>query len=177
MPGRICPVKQQVELVRRTKGKLPHGIHFYFAGMGEDENLLRKEIACSTQYHYVGFLNIMENLEKYDYVCLFSQKEGLPLSLIEGLMFGKPLLTNMLPAVLDVNVPGETGFAFPDFEALVNGLGQLPKPGDSEYARLSRSARKRYEEIFTEERMIENYRHVILEAMEFLKGKKHSVFV
>lgn len=161
LPGRICSVKQQVEIVKQTKGKLSPHIHIYFAGKGEDEDVLKEEIAGSPQYHYLGFINMDDALNQYDYVCLFSQKEGLPLSLIYGLLFGKPLLTNTIPAVLDVNKVGETGFAFESMDELITGLNHLPMPGSEEYNQMSVGARKRYEEKFTEKRMITCYKRII----------------
>lgn len=166
LPGRICGVKQQVDIVRMTRGKLLPHIHIYFAGVGEEVELLKKEIEGETQYHYVGFLNMTENLNRYDYVCLYSKNEGLGLSLIEGLMFGKPLITNDLPAVLDVNKSGETGFVFPDFGTLAKGLNELPMPDSEEYQRLSYNARLRYEHFFTEENMIIQYKRIIEKEME-----------
>lgn len=161
LPGRICSVKQQVEIVKQTKGKLSPHIHIYFAGKGEDEDFLKEEIAGSPQYHYVGFINMDDSLDQYDYVCLFSQKEGLGMSLIYGLMFGKPLITNTIPAVLEVNKAGETGFAFANVAELITGLNHLPKPGSKEYSQMSVRARKKYEEKFTEERMIASYKRIV----------------
>ncbi|WP_276856376.1 glycosyltransferase family 4 protein [Bacteroides fluxus] len=161
LSGRICTVKQQVEIVRQTRGKLAAHIHIFFAGTGSDLEVLKKEIENESQYHYIGFVDIEENLNRYDYVCLFSQKEGLPLSLIEGCMFGKPLITNNLSAVLDVNEAGETGFVFPDFGSLIQGLNNLPMPYSEEYRKLSLNARLKYEKVFTEERMIKKYKEII----------------
>lgn len=161
LAGRICPVKQQVELVKQSKGRIPPHVHIFFAGDGEDREKLQKEIDGDPQFHYIGFVKISECMNRYDYVCLFSQKEGLPLFLIEGLMFGKPLITNKLSVVYDVNIPNETGFAFSDFESLIQGLTFLPLPNSEEYLRLSLNARRRYEEFFTEEKMIKSYEMII----------------
>lgn len=164
LPGRICEVKQQVEIVKRTRGKLADYIHIYFAGEGDDVGLLKKEIENEKQYHYIGFIKMPESLNKFDYVCLYSKNEGLGLSLIEGLMFGKPLITNKLLSVLDVNKPDVTGYAFDDFVSLVDGLNALPFPNSEKYLELSRHARLRFETLFTEERMIEQYRKLIAEV-------------
>lgn len=165
LPGRICPVKQQIEIANRLKESIPEYVHISFAGAGEDVDELKKIIANSKQLNYVGFLNIAENIHSYDYVCLFSKNEGLPLSLIEGCMFGKPLITNDIKAVLDVNKEGETGFVFKNFEELSNGLKNIPTRESDEYKRLSANARKRYEQLFTEDRMISQYKQVITELI------------
>ena len=161
LPGRICAVKQQIALVESIGNSLAPHVHIYFAGTGNDEVLLRQAIAGKPQFHFLGHINIPSRLPEFDYVCLFSQKEGLGLSLVEGLMFGKPLVTNLLPALLEVNRPGSTGFAYPDFASLAQGLNSLPQPGSPAYATLSHAARERYETYFTEPRMIEEYREVV----------------
>lgn len=169
LPGRICEIKQQIEIIKNTRGKLASHIHFYFAGLGEDAELLKKEIENDTQYHYVGFLNMYENLNKYDYVCLFSKKEGLPLSLIEGCMFGKPLITNDIPAVLDVNEAGKTGFVYSDLKTLSEGLNLLPMAYSEDYKRLSYNARLKYEKYFTEDKMLTQYRQIIEDEMKLYR--------
>lgn len=165
LPGRICPVKQQVDTVKALRGKLAKHIHIFFAGEGEDVERLKAEIAGDNQFHYVGFLKMDEHLNEYDYVCLFSKNEGLPLSLIEGCMFGKPLITNEIKAVLDINKVGVTGFSYPDFETLKVGLNKLPLPNSEYYKRLSNQARKHYDTYFTEEEMIGRYKKIIQEEM------------
>ena len=165
LPGRICPVKQQVEIVKYTKGKLLPHIHIYFAGAGEDEVKLKEVIGDSKQYRYLGHINMKENLNRFDYVCLFSKKEGLGLSLIEGCMFGKPLITNDLPSVLDVNKENETGFVFKSLKSLTDGLNSLPFPNSKEYLYMSHNARLRYESFFTEEKMIQQYKKILQEIL------------
>ena len=161
LPGRICNVKRQIEIVKKTRGKLLEHINIYFAGVGSDADKLKLEIGVLKQYHYLGYINIKETLNQYDYVCLFSQKEGFPLSLIEGCMFGKPLITNNIPSVLDINDNGQTGFVFSDFESFVEGCNNLPLPNSNEYIRLSMNARMKYKEKFTEDRMISEYKQVV----------------
>lgn len=163
LPGRICSLKRQSEIVEKTKGKLKNNIKFYFAGVGteEDERALKKSIGESSQYCFLGQISVLEELQNYDYVCLFSEKEGLPLSLIEGLMFGKPLITNDIPGALDVNVGGETGFVCHDYESLIQCLNSLPFPKSSAYLQMSKNTRKRYEDLFTEDKMIRAYKELL----------------
>ena len=131
------------------------------AGVGDDELALKNAIGNSFQYHYLGQIPIFDELQNYDYVCLFSEKEGLPLSLIEGLMFGKPLITNDIPGALDVNVKNVTGFVCESYDMLINCLNSLPSRETPEYDNMSKNARKRYEALFTEEKMIIKYRELL----------------
>ena len=100
----------------------------------------------------------------YDYVLLFSQKEGLPLSLIEACMYGRPMITNTLPSVLEINVPGTTGISCRDLDELRSMIKDLPAPSSREYIRMARNARERYGQLFTESRMNEAYRSLLEKA-------------
>lgn len=163
--GRLTRVKQQIEFVRRTKGELPPNVRFDFAGSGEDKSELLQIIGEDTHYRYIGQIDVHKHISDYDYVCLFSQKEGLGLSLIEGCMYAKPLITNGLRAVLDVNTDTYNGFVFSTWEELVRGLKNLPERDTASYQRLSRNARARYEERFTEEMMLENYKQFLEQVL------------
>lgn len=159
--AQVYPLKQQVALAHFVKGKLPPNVHIYFAGNGVDSEALKAEIKNSDNLHYLGHINIKDNIGRFHYSLLFSQREGLPITLIESCMYGLPMLTNQLPAMLEVNVPASTGFAYRNFAALIEGLKQLPQPESDEYKRLSTNARQRYETLFTEARMMNEYREII----------------
>lgn len=161
LAGRICGVKRQVEIAKFMKGRLPDNVKLYFAGKGEDEEKLASIVVADESMHYLGQISIDEEIEKYDYMLLFSQKEGLPLSLIEACMYGRPMITNNHPAMLDVNVPGKCGFVFKDLESLADGLHDLPLPSSEEYKRLSSNARRRYEENFQIDRMLSDYEKLV----------------
>lgn len=168
LAGRICPVKQQIELVKQTKGKLLPHIKFYFAGTGEQIALLKQEIGNSEQYFVLGQIDISEEMPKYDYVCLFSQNEGLGLTLIEGCMFGKPLISNDLASVQDVNINGYNGFVASTWEKLITCLNSLPLPNSEKYQSLSKHSRALYEKRFRAFTMINEYRTII---KSFFKNK------
>ena len=155
--GRVCEEKRQVEFVKRTKNQLNNDIRIYFVGEGNDEDRLKDEIGQSKQYIYLGYQNVSSIIADFDYVCLFSKNEGLGLTLVEGCAMGKPLITNDIPAVLDINENEKTGFVFHDYDALINGINCLPFRDSIEYKLLSENARKKYENNFTETVMISNY--------------------
>jgi glycosyltransferase involved in cell wall biosynthesis len=158
LAARICRVKQQVELVIRTKGFLNTNIEFYFAGEGDEQELLRNAIGQCSQYKMLGHIDVRKEMDNYDYVCLFSQKEGLPISLIEGCMFGKPLLTNDVDAILEVNEHKNNGFVVKNWKELIECINKLPDRSSDEYKRLASNSRKKYETFFILDKMLDNYR-------------------
>lgn len=159
--ARICPVKQQLEIIRNLKGHVPDDIEICFAGKGEDLESLKVLINSDTHFNYVGLINMREELYFYDYVCLFSEKEGLPLSLIEGCMYGKPLITNSIEPCLEINKDGDNGFVVNDFCELIEKIKSLPRRESEAYSLLSLNARKKYESCFTEDEMLNNYRNLL----------------
>lgn len=159
--GRIDPIKRQVEFAKYAKNKLNDNIRIYFAGIGDDYETLKKLIAKDYHFEILGLINPYENLPKFDYVCLFSEKEGLPLSLIEGEMFGKPLITNDIPPCLEINKDGETGFVNHSWSEIIECINSLPHRNKSEYKRLSSNARKSFDSNFNYNSMIEKYKDYI----------------
>jgi glycosyltransferase involved in cell wall biosynthesis len=175
MIGRLCRTKQQVELVKNTKSLLNKNINIYFAGEGEMLPDLKKTIGSCKQYHILGHIDVMKELYKYDYVCLFSQKEGLGNVLIEACVFGKPMVTNDVEAVLEINKRGYNGFVAINWVELVNCINSLPDRTTDEYKILSSNARKQYLEYFTLEKMIFQYRNYFNLYESILKLKKWKI--
>lgn len=161
LPGRVCPVKQQLKIVEACMGRLSAHVHIDFAGEGEDLPRLRQLTSGSRQFHCLGLVDLKNYLPHYDYVMLFSQKEGLPLSLIRGGVFCKPQITNNLSVLREINEDKVTGFVFADFDSLVDGLNHLPDPDSEEYCRLAANARAKYERMFTVDRMITAYKQLL----------------
>ena len=159
--ARICKLKQQVEFVKNTDGYLNNNIEIYFAGLGEDMYLLKNVINNTGQYKIIGHIDIKKEMYKYDYVCLFFIQEGLGNILVEGCMFGKPLITNNIDAVMEVNKHGYNGFVVKDWKELILCINSLPDRNSDGYKRLSYNARKHYEECFTFEKMILSYKKAI----------------
>lgn len=161
LAAQIYPFKRQVELAHYMKGKLPRHVHIYFAGNGVERDMLKAEIEGSENMHFLGHIDVRANIQKFHYTLLFSKREGLPITLIESCMYGLPMITNQLPAALEVNIPNVTGFAYTDFESLLKGLKQLPFPDTETYKRLSNNARLHYEKRFTEVQMMDNYESIL----------------
>ena len=156
--GRLCKLKHQVLIAEYLRDKLPSHLHLYFAGEGDDKEALMKAIGSNEQMHYLGQIDIKKEISRFHYTMLFSEKEGLPLTLLESCMFGRPMLTNDIPAVIEINKNGRTGFVYPNIQSFADGLYKLPLPGSDKYKALSENAREEYEVKFREETMIEKYK-------------------
>jgi glycosyltransferase involved in cell wall biosynthesis len=162
-PARVNAVKRQLELVEMLSGKLKPQIEIQFAGSGADYDLLVKKCEGSVNFKALGFVNAIDTLvQNADYIMLFSTQEGLPISLIEGLMFGKPLLVNDIGGNFEIGVPGVNAIKLEeDWDKLSITLNDLTSISQKEYEVMSDHSRKRYETFFTYNKMIENYLQVI----------------
>lgn len=166
MIGMIWSVKRQVMLAEHLKGKLPSHVELYFAGTGPDERKLRQVVAHQSQMDCLGHIQVEKEISRFHYILLFSEKEGLPLALLESCMYGRPMLTNDIPAALEINSDGETGFVFHDMDSLAKGLENLPLPDSDAYQRMAANARRRYEERFREETMIAVYKKIVYSMLD-----------
>lgn len=163
--AKIYGLKRQLEVVDNLKGKLSPEIEIHFAGTGPDYQELENKCKQSPNFKALGFIeDVSKVIPKVDYLMLYSIREGLPISLLEGAMHGKPLLANDVGGNLEICLPGENGFLLtPNWDELADTLNALASLPDDEYTRLSKNSRKRYEDMFTYDKMIAQYINVIKE--------------
>lgn len=165
MAGKISPIKQQVKLARHLGKGLDSRIHLFFAGEGPDVDKLIETIGNHHQFHYLGQIDMEQRINDFDYLLLFSEKEGLPLVLIEACMHGIPMITNAIPAVLEINEDKRTGYVFENMDKLLAGINHLPQPHSEAYQGMSQNARKKYDIFFREETMIKAYKDLIVNTI------------
>jgi glycosyltransferase involved in cell wall biosynthesis len=96
-----------------------------------------------------------------------SRSEGFGMTLLEGMLFGKPLVTTRLQSgVQIVNEDGRTGLqvAARDPAALAGALNRL-LGDDALRAAMGAAGRARLEEVFSQEQMIRGYRQIYAHAL------------
>lgn len=96
-----------------------------------------------------------------------SRSEGFGMTLLEGMLFGKPLVTTRLPSgVQIVNEDGRTGLQVPprDPEALAAALKRLLSD-DALRAAMGAAGRRRLATVFSQEQMIRGYREIYAQAL------------
>ncbi|VBB43641.1 conserved hypothetical protein [uncultured Desulfatiglans sp.] len=161
-PARITKIKNQVNVVNKLKGKVDEEVNIFFAGNGPLYDELKSKCRTSSNFVALGFVSDMLSLYKeMDYVMLFTQKEGLPICLIEAAMMGKPIICNDVGGNLEIVEQKVNGFLCNSFSELIDRINNLPNITFSEYKHLSENARKTYLDKFNVEIMINKYRKVI----------------
>lgn len=161
--ARVIDVKRQLMIVDCLKGKLHEDIEILFAGKGPDYTQLEEKCNNTTNFKALGFVENVNNLVKeVDFLMLFSTQEGLPISLIEGIMLGKPLLVNDVGGNLEIGVPGLNCIELTEnWDTLASQINSIVNLSQLDYQQMSRNSRQHYEKMFTYDVMIENYTRLI----------------
>lgn len=162
--GRITKVKQQLEIVKGLKNKIPKNIQLWFAGTGEMYEKLLELAQHDPQIRILGHVDDMESVcASVDYIMLCSLKEGLPLSLIEGASFGLPILCNNAGGNLEILDENSNGFKIKNLEDIPKLLKKISNLNNREYQSLSKNSLKTFTEKFQLENMLTKYHNYILD--------------
>ncbi len=162
----VTSVKRQVEIYMKLRGKIDPNVTIHFAGVGEQFDTLKGLTSGDPQFNVLGFVSdVYSKLQSNDYMMLFSEKEGLPISLIEAAMCYTPIICNDVGGNTEIAKSGENGFVVDEWDDLISTLNSLPNVGRQEYIRMSQRSREIYQENFTFDRFKERY----LELLSRLK--------
>jgi glycosyltransferase involved in cell wall biosynthesis len=106
--------------------------------------------------------DVPDLLAAADIVCLSSHTEATPMVLLEAMAHGKPIVATNVGGNAEIVVDGETGVLVPpgdvdEFAAALVGLARDPAARQALGAR----ARARHEELFSLERMVNDYHSLI----------------
>ena len=123
------------------------------------------ELKMDERIQFLGNRSDIEELLSNSHIfILTSFWEGLPLSILEAMRAGLPVIASNVGGVSEAVINGETGFVVNDFEDLVKSLETLirsPKTRE----KMGKLGRKRYVRYFTFDRMYDStyslYREVI----------------
>ena len=90
---------------------------------------------------------------------LFSEHEGLPITLIEAAMTGTPIVCNNVGGNPEVVTDRMSGFVLEknDWNGLAAVLNSFSSISKAEYQRMSEAARKQYLDRFTFEKFRSSY--------------------
>ena len=161
-PARINSVKRQIEIVNRLKGTLDSRVRILFAGTGPQYKELEEVCRSNEQFKALGFRNDIPDLMKQcDFMLLFSDHEGLPISLIEANQSCVPAICNNVGGNTEIIKNNENGFIADDWDVLLNILNSLPNLTQSRVKELQKQARENYERNFCFELFRQKYLRLI----------------
>lgn len=162
--GNLYAVKGQTYLLRAcvVVARAFPDFMLLVAGRGDQLGALEEEARGLGILRNVRFLGFREDipclLQAMDVFVLPSFSEGLPLSILEAMALGKPVVASNVGGIPEVVKDGMTGYLVPpkDPEALAEKILLLLHHPQLA-ADLGRSGRKRVQEAFSLEQMIQEY--------------------
>ncbi|MDP9142741.1 MAG: glycosyltransferase family 4 protein [Pseudomonadota bacterium] len=160
MVARFSDQKRQDDLIRATAA-FPIPVRVRFIGDGERRSAceaLAASLGLSEQVEFLGHLPSAEDeLRKADIFVLSSNYEGLPLSILEAMRAGLPVVASSVGGVADAVADGSTGLLFQrgDVSALRQHLVALAS-NPSLRTRMGNAGRARFDDHFTEARMLQD---------------------
>ncbi len=169
--GRLWAVKDQANLIRafaHLNRRLAHGrevLRLVLIGDGPQRSLieqLAEELEVAEQLWITGWRDDVPTLLRgLDLMVNPSLAEGTPLTILEAMAVGLPVVATRVGGVADLVIEGESGCLAPpgDSEALAWAMaGYLLDPAN--VARHGAVGRKRAEELFNLQRMVAEYQEL-----------------
>lgn len=126
---------------------------------------------------FPGMVNVLEYMKKLDFTVLTSISEGQPLSVLESFAAGRPCVTTDVGCCRELlngmegDELGSAGFCVPpmDREALCSAMERMCLRVEDRY-RMGQIGKKRVEQYYRHEDMIQNYKRAYTEVMEKWQG-------
>jgi glycosyltransferase involved in cell wall biosynthesis len=159
MVARLAAPKRPDLLLRalaRLRDALGHEVEASLIGDGPDRVALQALAARLglRQAHFAGDVDdVPQRLARHGFCVLLSDHEGLPISVIEAMRAGLPIVASQLPGVDELLSCGQHGILVPNtVEAIAQALERLARsPALRE--RMGHAARERYETRHAPQRM------------------------
>ena len=162
--------EKRVDLFIRAVGaaRREHpAIRGYVAGEGRERERLDALAEPNGVTLLGGRTDVLALIAAAGAVCLPSEAEAMPMSLLEAMALGRPVIASDVGGNAELVRHGETGYLLPpgDGGALTRAMVELaadPARADE----LGGAGRRLQRERFTGERMVEGYRHAFARAIE-----------
>ncbi len=162
--GTLCHRKGQyiiIDAMHMLNDNIRSKIHLSLFGPGPDYIILKekvKEYNLEDQVTFYGSVSnndIHEKLSQEDIFILMSNNEGLPISIIEAMRAGLPVISTTVSGIPEQVRPLYNGILIePSVKELVNVLNDLPK---YDWEGMGKNSRIRFENEFTFTQMMNSY--------------------
>lgn len=91
-----------------------NNVHYLICGKGDEELNLKNQVSqygLENRIHFLGYrFDVMDICSQSDIYIMPSHREGLPVSSLEAMYCGLPLITSDIRGLVDVNKHGVNGF-------------------------------------------------------------------
>jgi len=142
------------------------GVRGYVAGEGPERERLDR-LAEGSGVELLGVRrDVLELIRAAGAVCLPSEAEALPMSILEAMALKRPVVATDVGGTAEQVVDGETGHLVPAGAAEPIRDALLALAANAEQAReMGAAGRRRQRELFTGEAMVDGYRRAFEEAV------------
>ena len=143
-----------------SKEKLSE-IHVDFLGDGPEREMLKALVAEYGLQNHISFLGAIPNVDVYKYLAteniyiLMSMNEGLPISIIEAMRAGLPVISTKVAGIPEIVKDGYNGLLLnPSSEDLIGVLLEMNK---YDWKSMGQKSRERFQNELTFERMKKDF--------------------
>jgi len=164
--ARFDPLKDHLTAVKAMQDLRHSAIKLVLVGDGPTRTEVEatvRDMKLGDSVQVLGYReDIPEILMASDIFLLTSLNEGIPVTIIEAMMAGLPVVATEVGGVSEIVVNGETGLLVPpgNPDAIAKALRQLATDVDLRI-RLGRAGRQRAEILFSEDRMFAEYDAIV----------------
>jgi glycosyltransferase involved in cell wall biosynthesis len=154
-----------IEAVAAARRELP-ALRGYVAGEGPERDRLER-LAQGSGVRLLGVRrDALQLIRAADAVCLPSEAEALPMSILEAMALERPVVATDVGGTVEQVVDGETGHLVAPGDAEPIRRALLALAGDPERARaMGAAGRRRQRERFSGEAMVDGYLHAFDKAV------------
>jgi glycosyltransferase involved in cell wall biosynthesis len=170
--GRLVPLKRHVTIIEalsRVRSTLP-GAHLVIAGDGPEREALAAAAERLKQGPHVSLLGSIDDvgsfLSEADIFVSMSSHEGLPISVLEAMSWGLPIIASEVPGHRDVVKDGTDGYLVPfdDVDALAARIIQLAN-NPKEIELIGSTARSKVMRDYSSAAMADRYLRIYTEVL------------
>jgi glycosyltransferase involved in cell wall biosynthesis len=120
--GRLAPIKNHkmfLDVVQLVVEKSTKKLRFFIVGDGDERPFIESELKQMPVFvsHKIQMTSWIKDISSFnagmDVLCLTSDNEGTPVSLIEAQAGNVPVVTTDVGGVRDIMIDGETGYVVP----------------------------------------------------------------
>lgn len=165
MVARFNEQKDQTTLLKAIAQLKDNSIHLDLVGSGpslESCKALAKSLGIENQVSFLGDRRDVPDLLAQSQIFILSTHyEGLPISILEAMRAGLPVVATSVNGIPEEVVDGKTGFLAPrqDVQALADALHTLINSPEIRQ-QMGEAGREKFEQEFTVERMINETREI-----------------
>lgn len=162
--GTVCRRKGQyliIEALNRMEPEVKRQIHLSLFGIGPDLAVLQERVKECGLENQVTFYGNVPNQEIHEKLCqedifvLMSNNEGLPISIIEAMRAGLPVISTPIAGIPEQVEPLHNGLLVePDAGELAEVLNRI---SEYDWQQMGANSRKRFENEFSFEQMLKAY--------------------